>query len=113
MIITALILFLLGAVGGLAMAVMSFRGKSIPWLLAIGHGVLGAAGLLLLLAAVIRGIGGQVALVALVVLLVAALGGFYLLSYHIRKQNHPKGVIVVHALVAVAGVLTLLSSLIG
>ncbi|MEX2523610.1 MAG: hypothetical protein WD750_01515 [Gammaproteobacteria bacterium] len=113
MITAAIILFLLGAAGGLAMTIMSFRGKTIPWLLAIGHGVLGAAGLFLLLVAVIRGTGGQVATIAFVILLAAALGGFYLVSFHIRKQTHPRGVIVVHALVAVAGVLTLLGSVIA
>jgi FtsH-binding integral membrane protein len=46
------------------------------------------------------------------VLLVAALGGFYLLTFHIKKQQHPRAVIVVHALVAVIGFLTLLVSIV-
>ena len=51
---------------------------------------------------------GNAATIALAILVVAALGGFYLLSFHIRKERHPKAVIVVHALIAVAGFLTLL-----
>ena len=108
LLIYAAILFALGALGGLVMAMRAFRGETIPTMLAAGHGVLGAAGLVLLLFAVVSGIGGNTATIALVILVVAALGGFYLLSFHIRKERHPKAVIVVHALIAVAGFLTLL-----
>lgn len=108
LLIYAAILFALGALGGLVMALRAFRGEAIPTVLAAGHGVLGAAGLVLLLFAVVTGIGGTTATIALAILVVAALGGFYLLSFHIRKEHHPKAVIVIHALIAVAGFLTLL-----
>ena len=104
LLIYAAILFALGALGGLVMAMRAFKGEALPVPLAIGHGVLGAAGLVLLLIGVLAG----TARIALALLVVAALGGFYLLSFHIRKQQHPKAVIVVHALVAVVGFLTLL-----
>jgi hypothetical protein len=108
LLIYAAILFALGALGGLVMAMRAFRGEAIPVPLAIGHGLLGAAGLVLLVIGVLAGTAGQTATIALVLLLVAALGGFYLLSFHIRKQQHPRAVIVIHALVAVIGFLTLL-----
>jgi hypothetical protein len=57
------------------------------------------------------GMGGGTARIALILLLVAALGGFYLLSFHLRKQKHPHAVIVVHALVAVIGFLTLVTAI--
>jgi hypothetical protein len=107
----AAILFALGALGGLFMAVRSFKGQSIPVPVAILHGLFGATGLVLLLVAVLTGMGGTTAQIALGVLLVAALGGFYLLSFHLRKERHPKAVIVVHALVAVVGFLTLLTAI--
>lgn len=110
-LITAAILFGLGALGGLYMAVRSFRGQSIPGPVAALHGVLVAAGLVLLLIGVLAGLGQGPARVALAILVLAALGGFFLLSYHLRKERHPKAVIVVHALVAVAGFLTLLVAL--
>jgi hypothetical protein len=108
LLIYAAILFALGALGGLVMAMRAFRGEAIPVPLAIGHGLLGAAGLVLLVIGVLAGTAGQTATIALVLLLVAALGGFYLLSFHLRKQQHPRAVIVIHALVAVIGFLTLL-----
>jgi hypothetical protein len=46
-------------------------------------------------------------------LVLAALGGFFLASFHMRKQVAPKAVVLVHAGVAVVGFLTLLSLLLG
>ena len=37
-----------------------------------------------------------------------ALGGFFLLSFHAKKQRLPSAMVVGHALIAVAGFLTLL-----
>ncbi len=111
LLIIAAILFALGALGGLVMAVKSFTGAAIPVPLAALHGLLGATGLVLLIVAALLGVGGNTGRIALAVLLVAALGGFYLLSFHVRKQRHPRAVIVIHALVAVIGFLTLLTAL--
>jgi hypothetical protein len=107
----AAVLFALGALGGLFLAVRSLKKQSIPVSVAILHGLFGASGLVLLLIGVLAGLGGDRARIALVVLLIAALGGFYLLSFHLRKQTHPRAVIVVHALVAVIGFLTLLTTI--
>jgi hypothetical protein len=106
----AALLFALGALGGLYLATLSFKGQPLPVSIAVLHGLFGATGLVLLIAGVLMGMGGGTARIALIVLLVAALGGFYLLSFHIKKQQHPRAVIVVHALVAVIGFLTLLTA---
>ncbi len=108
---TAAVLFALGALGGLFMAVRVFMNLSIPAVVAVLHGVFGAGGLVLLLGAVVSGAGRGTACAALGVLVIAALGGFYLLSFHLRDKPHPRAVIVVHALVAVAGFLTLLAAI--
>lgn len=110
-LIYAAILFALGALGGLYMAMLSFQGKSLPVAVAALHGLLGASGLVLLIVGVLAGLGGGTARIALIILLVAALGGFYLLTFHIKKQRHPKAVIVIHALVAVIGFLTLVTAI--
>lgn len=112
LLIYAAVLFAIGALGGLVMAVRVFKAQSIPAALAALHGLLVASGLVLLIVAAILGKAGHVATIALVVLLVAALGGFYLVSFHIRKQQHPRAVIVVHALVAVVGFLILLGAIV-
>jgi hypothetical protein len=46
----------------------------------------------------------------LVTLAVAALGGFFLVSFHARNELPPKAVVAIHALVAVAGFLLLLGA---
>jgi hypothetical protein len=110
-LIDAAILFALGALGGLYMAFLSFKGKPLPVAIAVLHGLFGATGLVLLIVGVLAGLGAGTAKLALIILLVAALGGFYLLSFHIKKQQHPRAVIVIHALVAVIGFLTLLTAI--
>src|SRR5262249_50979240 len=107
----AAVLFALGALGGLFMAVLAFQGKRLPGPVAALAGLLGASRLVLLIVGVMAGMGGGTARIALIILLAAALGGFYLLSFHIKKQKHPKAVIVIHALVAVTGFLTLVTAI--
>ncbi|HSN17029.1 MAG TPA: hypothetical protein VLV87_02370 [Gammaproteobacteria bacterium] len=111
-LIYAAILFALGALGGLYLATLAFKGKPLPAAVAVLHGLLGATGLVLLIVGVLAGMGAGTAKIALVILIVAALGGFYLLSFHIKKQQHPRAVIVIHALVAVVGFLTLLTAIV-
>ena len=48
--------------------------------------------------------------ISLGLLVVAALGGFYLASRHMKSQIAPKGVVIIHALVAVVGFLLLAGS---
>jgi hypothetical protein len=45
--------------------------------------------------------------IALLILVVAALGDFFLASFHARKVTPPKAVVVIHAGVAVVGFLLL------
>lgn len=105
----ALVAFAVAAVGGLILAARVLRDRFAPWALSLLHALLGAAGLVLLIGLLVQGNGQQRVLVGFVLLLVAALGGFFLASFHLRKQLPPKAVVVVHAGVAVTGFLTLLS----
>jgi hypothetical protein len=106
----AAIIFAVGALGGIVLAAHVLRDKFAPWALSLLHAALGAVGIVLLLVAVIGGARGNTAL-SLVLFVVAALGGFFLASFHYRKQLPPKVVVVVHALVAVAGFGVLLAAL--
>ena len=105
----AVIVFVIGALGGLGLASFVLRGQLALWPLSILHALLGATGLVLT-ALVVLGGGEAVpanAGLALILLLVAALGGFFLASYHVRKVPGPKAVVVIHAAVAVIGVVLL------
>jgi hypothetical protein len=106
----ALITFAIAAVGGLLLAASVLRGRLAPWALSAVHALLGATGLGFLLVMFTRGAAGGVITAALVILVIAALGGFYLASVHLKGRVAPKSIVAVHALVAVAGFLTLLSA---
>src|SRR6185503_1323521 len=108
MITTAIGLFLAAALFGIYMALRVFRGVVPPWAAVIVHGLLAASGLLVLLYSVFTGAQSMAVIVGAVLLVVAALGGFFMFSYHLRKAVPPKGIVVVHALAAVIGVLALL-----
>ena len=104
-----LLLFAIAAVAGLTMAVMHFKGKTPPRpVLAVLHGLFAASGLVVLLLAVIKAGFGDAPGIALGLLLVAALGGFALLSSHLRGRALPSALVVGHGLLAVAGFLVLL-----
>jgi hypothetical protein len=97
----ALIVFAIAALGGLTLAAgYVLQGRLAPWPLSLLHAALGAIGLLLLIyAAMITGLPGT-ALAALVILAVAALGGFYLASIHLRGEVARKPIVFIHAGVA-------------
>lgn len=111
----ALVLFALAAVGGLVLASQRFKGRPQPALpLALIHGAAAAAGLLALILFVLgAGAGVAYASSGLVILGIAALGGFVLFSYHLRGQPLPIPLVVLHALIAVAGFLVLLFGALG
>lgn len=106
---TAIILFAIAALGGAAMAVLHFRGRAAPpALLAALHGILAASGLVVLLLAVLRSGAGGTPAVALGLFVLAALGGFGLLSFHLRQRRLPNGLVLGHGLLAVVAFLLLL-----
>jgi FtsH-binding integral membrane protein len=109
MLTYAIIAFAAAAVGGLILANSVLRGVFAPWALSLLHAALGATGLFLVLVAVMQGAQNP-ALAALIILAVAALGGFFLASFHLRKQIPPKGIVIVHAVTAVTGFLLLAGS---
>lgn len=113
MMMTAALLFGAAALGGLVMAGMRLSGIPRPpaWL-AMGHGVVAAAGLTLLLyAALVFGVPIKAQL-AVVVLMLAAIGGAAMnLLFHWKLLPLPIPLMLGHALLAVTGVVLLVLSL--
>jgi uncharacterized membrane protein len=105
----AVLIFAIGAVGGLVMASRVLNGRLAPWALSLLHAALGATGLVLTALVVLgpSGEGRGVITIALLVLVLAALGGFYLASMHARRQLPTRGVVFAHAGAAVVGFLLL------
>jgi len=107
--LTALVLFAIAALGGVAMAVIRFRGAERPPTgLALLHGAVAAAAIIVLIVAMLSMPNPAQARTALVLFIVAALGGFYLFAQHVQKRALPIPIILVHALIAVIGFLILL-----
>lgn len=108
---TALIIFAIAALGGLYLAAHVLRDKFAPWAVSVIHALLGATGLVLLIALTVTGGGSPIITTSLVLFLIAALGGFFLASFHLRKKLPPKAVVMLHAGLAVVAFLILLSPL--
>lgn len=110
----ALVLFALAAIGGVLLAVTRLRGANPPTALALIHGGAAAAGLVLLALPLLNGgLGSGAATVALVLFVVAALGGFALFAAHLRGTLLPIPLMLIHAVVAVAGFGSLLVAVFG
>ena len=98
-------LFAITAAGGIVMAGIRFGGQRNPpaWLSML-HGLLAAAGLTLALYAAFVGGAQGLARAGAGLLLVAAAGGAFLnLAYQWRQRLLPSSIVILHALLAVAG----------
>jgi hypothetical protein len=109
MLTAAVLVFAVAALGGIVLALHVLRGKFAPWALSVVHALLGATGLVLLALLLYQGVGNPLLTASFAAFVVAALGGFYLASRHAKNQLPPKGVVVLHALLAVCGFVLLLA----
>ncbi len=102
MLTNAVWLFAVAAIVGVYMGVLHSRGRTPPPVLAaVLHGVLAVCGTVILLLGVLQlGLGATVHSWALGLFVIAALGGLYLVSFHIRGRPLPGGVIVIHGMIA-------------
>lgn len=107
----AVLLIALAAVVGLYMAIGHFRGRTPPPVgAAILHGLLAVSGVVLLLLGVMQTGFGTVHSWALLLFAVAALGGLYLVSFHMRGRPLPSAVVVIHGMVAAIAFLILVTA---
>jgi hypothetical protein len=112
MLTIAAVLFALAALGGIALATLHLRHKGLPTPLALGHGLFAAAGLVVLIVAVVGGSTGSMVKVSLALFVIAALGGFALFSFHLRRQPLLTPVVFIHGLVAIIGFLLLIVTIV-
>jgi hypothetical protein len=109
----AVILFAIAALGGIALATLRLKDRPLPMGLAVIHGFVAAAALVILIIAALGPAGSIISKVALLIFVVAALGGCYLFSFHVRGRKLPIPVVVIHGVVAVAAFATLLYAVYG
>jgi len=106
-IIAAIILFVFAAFCGMVLALMHSTKVARPWALTIAHGVFAASALVLLAIAVLNGAAPAMTL-ALILFVIAAFGGMFLVSFHLRGKELPNLALVIHAVVATAAFVALL-----
>ena len=102
MLPVTLVVLAIAALGGLILASHVLRNRFAPWALSLVHAALGATALILLGLVAVQSTE-KLILIGLGVLVVAALGGFFLASFHLRRKIAPKPAVLLHALLAVAG----------
>jgi hypothetical protein len=108
MIDVPIVLFAIAAVGGLTLVIMKFSGKGLPWPLVIGHGLFAASGLIVLVINVFQNTQIFLMNLALALFLITAIGGFTVLSFHLRKKKQPNSLILIHGAAAVTSFVLLI-----
>lgn len=108
-----LVLFAIAATGGLTLAYLRFNNKPLPLPLAMLHGLFAASGLIALAMTALDEAASSKARLAFFLFLGAALGGFTLLSFHLRKKALPLGIVAAHGLTAIVAFVILLLAVYG
>lgn len=108
MLLYVLIIFAVAALGGLVLARMHLKDDDAPLGLAAVHGLLGAAGLVLLVWFVLQNGAGGMLWGSVILFVLAALGGFVLITKHLRGESLSSGLIYTHGAAAVIGFVLLL-----
>ena len=107
MLYISIFLFLIAAVFGVIIASAILRNQPTPKPLVYLHGLLGASGLAIIVIYIVNH-PDKNPLVSLVLLIIAALGGFILFARDMSKKPGPFALVLIHAFVAVAGVIGVL-----
>lgn len=113
MLLYAVLLFALAAVGGLYLASRHWQGNPPPLAVALIHGLLAVLGLVVVIRVVMAGGNVGNLPIAIGLFAVAAIGGLVLFALHAKGKALPKPLIAGHALVAVAGFLIVLLTYLG
>lgn len=104
MLITAIFLFIFALISGVFLGVYILFGKTYPPMgLAIAHGTLAVGALALAIAGAVGAAAATLFGFSLGSLALAALAGVFLFSCQLRGRAHPTLVVVLHALLALAG----------
>lgn len=106
MLTVIILIFAITAVLGLTIAVPLLQGKPTPKPAVALHGIAAAAGLITLILFAVNNASAPIA--SLVIFIIAAIGGFILLTNDLKKKPGPKALVIIHAGAAVIAFLLLL-----
>jgi RsiW-degrading membrane proteinase PrsW (M82 family) len=100
-------LFALAAVLGLSILIKWLTKKEASRAVIYSHGIAAATALVLLIFYAVQN-PANFPKASLILFVIAALGGLYMFYQDMKKKNSPIAVAVIHALLAVSGLITLL-----
>lgn len=107
MIYVSIVLFALAAVLGVAIFTKWFAGKGASQAVIYSHGIAAVVGFLILIYYAIQN-PDSFPKISIILFAIAAVAGLYMFIGDLKKKPHPMALAVTHALVAVAGFITLL-----
>ncbi|HEY1992101.1 MAG TPA: hypothetical protein VGH71_06525 [Gammaproteobacteria bacterium] len=110
MLTLLLLLFLVVMLAGAGLAVVERRGRALPLKVSVTHGMLGVLAIVLLVMQALAHPGNHPLNLAIVVFMITALGGLLLFAFRASKQGLPLAVVLLHALIAVAGLALLIAA---
>jgi hypothetical protein len=107
MLITSIILFAIAAIFGITILIPLFTGKPIKRSVAVLHGIFAASALVILIFFSIN-YKGDSPFVSIILFAIAAIAGLFLFVRDLNNKPGPKGLALIHAVVAVISFLILL-----
>jgi hypothetical protein len=113
MLVYALAVFVVGALGGAVLARFVLTKRFPPWFISILHASLGVTGLVLVSVSLLTDAITTALIVAMALLVTTALTGLYLASRHYRNMLTPKALVFVHASFALSFLLLLSGTVFG
>lgn len=110
---TALVLLALAALGGIGLTLLHLKKDDAPLSVAAVHGILGAAGLGVLLWTVLQTGASSLVWASVVLFVLAALVGFVLITKHLRGESLTSTLMFTHGGAAVVAFVLLLIAYLG
>ncbi len=109
MLILAIVLFLAAVICGLFLLTAILQDRPVNQTVRVLHGIFAALGVLILIVYMLNFMAGQSSLliVSLILLIVAAIGGLTLVMLAKKGKQIPKLAVIVHPIIALAGLIAL------
>ncbi|MGE5621240.1 MAG: hypothetical protein ACM3U0_01570 [archaeon] len=106
--VTPIVIIIISALFGLHILTHILQNKITPKASVVIHGLLNVIALILVIIGALN-YGGSLLMAAMIVIIVAALGGIYLVSIDLgKKQIPPKTFAIVHPIIGVIGLVLLI-----
>ncbi|CAM2983499.1 Uncharacterised protein [Legionella steigerwaltii] len=110
MLILAIVLFLAAVLCGLFLLTAILQNRPVNQVVKALHGIFAALGLIIIIVYMLAFMTGQAAILraSLIILIVAALGGLTLVSLAKKGKQVPKVAVLIHPIIAIAGLIALI-----